>query len=113
MWDAVGSITIGMLLVVVAVLVGTEVKALLVGQSAQPQVVAAMRSHLEAQPEVARVFNLLTQQLGGEVMVAVKAQMTPQASDVALVEAINRVERALRAAFPEVRWIFFEPDLQD
>jgi cation diffusion facilitator family transporter len=113
MWDAVGSITIGVLLVVVAVLVGTEVKALLVGQSAQPQVVAAMRSHLEAQPEVARVFNLLTQQLGGEVMVAVKAQMTPQTSDVALVEAINRVERALRAAFPEVRWIFFEPDLQD
>ncbi len=113
MWDAVGSITIGVLLVVVAVLVGTEVKALLVGQSAQPQVVAAMRSHLEAQPDVAKVFNLLTQQLGGEVMVAVKAQMTPQASDVALVEAINRVERALRTAFPEVRWIFFEPDLQD
>lgn len=113
MWDAVGSITIGVLLVIVAILVGTEVKALLVGQSAQPDVVAAIRSHLEAQPDVAKVFNLLTQQLGSEVMLAVKAQMSPQASDVALVNSINRVEKSLRDAFPELRWIFFEPDVRD
>lgn len=113
MWDAIGSIAIGVLLVIVAVLVGVEVKALLVGQSAQPQVLAAMRDHLEAQPEVRRVFNLLTQQLGGEIMLAVKAQMAPQASDMALVEAINRVEKGLRDAFPQLRWIFFEPDLRD
>ncbi len=113
MWDAVGSIAIGVLLVVVAVLVGVEVKALLVGQSATPQTIVAMRAHLEAQPEVGKVFNLLTQQLGGEIMLAVKAQMAPQASDVALVEAINRVERGVKEAFPQVRWIFFEPDLRD
>ncbi|RQP22110.1 cation diffusion facilitator family transporter [Piscinibacter terrae] len=113
MWDAVGSIAIGVLLVVVAVLVGVEVKALLVGQSATPQRIAQMRAHLEAQPEVNKVFNLLTQQLGGEIMLAVKAQMAPQPSDVALVEAINRVEKGLREHFPDVRWIFFEPDLRD
>lgn len=113
MWDAVGSIAIGVLLVVVAVLVGVEVKALLVGQSATPQRIAQMRTHLEAQPEVSKVFNLLTQQLGGEIMLAVKAQMAPQPSDVALVEAINRVEKGLKAQFPDVRWIFFEPDVRD
>ena len=113
MWDAVGSIAIGVLLVIVAMLVGVEVKALLVGQSAEPQVVVAMRQHLQAQPEVAQIYNLLTQQLGGEVMVAVKACMTSQASDIALVEAINRVERGLREAFPQIRWIFFEPDIRD
>jgi len=113
MWDAVGSICIGVLLVVVAILVGIEVKSLLVGQSAEPTVLAAMRGHLAAQPEVAEVYNLLTQQLGNEVMVAVKARMQPQPSDVALVEAINRVEAGLRTAFPSVRWIFFEPDLRD
>jgi len=112
-WDAIGSITIGVLLIIVAILVGTEVKALLVGQSAQPDVVAAMRTHLEAQPDVAKVFNLLTQQLGSEVMLAVKAQMSPQTSDVALVDSINRVEKGLRDAFPELRWIFFEPDVRD
>ena len=113
MWDAVGSIAIGVLLVGVALLVGVEVKALLVGQSAEPQVLARLRAHLEAQPEVAQVYNLLTQQLGSEIMVAVKARMQTTGSEVALIEAINRVERGLREQFAEVRWIFFEPDLRD
>ena len=113
MWDAVGSICIGVLLVFVALLVGVEVKALLVGQSAEPQVLARMRAHLEAQPEVAQLYNLLTQQLGGEVMVAVKARMHATGTEAGLIEAINRVERGLRAEFSEVRWVFFEPDLQD
>jgi cation diffusion facilitator family transporter len=113
MWDAIGSISIGVLLILVAVLVGIEVKALLVGQSAEPQVLAAMRTHLEAQPQVAQVYNLITQQLGSDVMVAVKARMHPAPSDVALIEAINAVELGLRAAFPQARWVFFEPDLRD
>jgi cation diffusion facilitator family transporter len=112
-WDAMGSIAIGMLLIVVAILVGTEVKALLVGQSAEPHLLETMRAHLKAQPEVLELYNLLTQQLGSEIMVAVKARMAPQPSDVALIEAINRVERSLRTAFPAVRWIFFEPDIAD
>jgi cation diffusion facilitator family transporter len=112
-WDAVGSICIGVLLVLVALLVGTEVKALLLGQSAEPQVLARMRSHLLAQPQVEHVYSLITQQLGGEIMVAVKARMRPLGTDVALIEAINAVERSVRQAFPSVRWLFFEPDLHD
>jgi cation diffusion facilitator family transporter len=113
MWDAVGSIAIGVLLVIVAILVGVEVKALLVGQSAEPRVLVALRDHLQAHPDVAQLYNLLTQQLGSEIMVAVKARMKPQPSDVGLVEAINRVEKSMRHAFPDIRWIFFEPDLHD
>ena len=113
MWDAMGSISIGVLLVLVAVLVGVEVKALLVGQSAEPQLLARLREHLQAQPQVAQLYNMITQQLGSDIMVAVKARMHPLGSDVALVEAINQVERGLRAAFPQVRWVFFEPDLKD
>lgn len=112
-WDAVGSIGVGVLLVAVAVLVGVEVKALLVGQSAEPQVVERMRSQLEGRPEIVRVYSLLTQQLGGDVMVAVKAQLRPAASDTALIDAINRVEQAFRVEFPKVRWMFFEPDNRD
>jgi cation diffusion facilitator family transporter len=113
MWDAVGSISIGVLLVLVAILVGIEVKALLVGQSAEPQLLARMRTHIEAQPHVAQVYSLITQQLGNEIMVAVKARMQPLGSDVALVDAINATEREFRAAFPKVRWMFFEPDLKE
>jgi cation diffusion facilitator family transporter len=113
MWDAIGSIGIGVLLVMVAVLVGIEVKALLIGQSAEPQVLKRIRAHIEARPEVAQVYSLITQQLGSEIMVAVKARMQPLGSDVALIEAINAVEASLRAEFAQVRWIFFEPDLAD
>ena len=112
-WDAIGSISIGVLLILVAVLIGIEVKSLLIGQSAEPQVQAALRAHLEAQPQVAQVYNVITQQLGSDLMVAVKARMHPMASDVALIEAINEVERNMRAAFTQARWVFFEPDLRD
>jgi cation diffusion facilitator family transporter len=112
-WDAFGSICIGVLLVLVALLVGIEVKSLLVGQSAEPRMQRRLHAHIGAQPEVVQIYSLITQQLGSEIMVAVKARMQPAASDVALIESINRVERGLRAAFPQVRWIFFEPDHAD
>ena len=111
-WDALGSIAIGVLLLVVAVLIGTEVKALLIGQSAEPEMLAKMKKHLSEAPEIIELYNLLTQQLGSEIMVAVKARVQPQGSEVALIEAINRVEAGFRAAFPQVRWMFFEPDVE-
>jgi divalent metal cation (Fe/Co/Zn/Cd) transporter len=113
MWDAVGSISIGVLLVTVAILVGIEVKALLVGQSADPEILARLRAHLEGQPQVDQVYSLITQQLGSDLMVAVKARMRPLGTDVALIAAINDTERSMRSAFPQVRWLFFEPDLAD
>jgi cation diffusion facilitator family transporter len=113
MWDALGSIAIGVLLVLVAVLVGKEVASMLVGQSADPLVVQAMQEHLDRQPEVQRVLNLITQQLGPDVMVAVKAVMKPQGGEREMVDAVNRVERSLRQAFPQLRWCFFEPDHSD
>jgi len=113
MWDAAGSICIGALLVIVAVVVGVEIKALLIGQSVEGRVLERMREHIAAHDEVETVYNLLTQQLGRDVMVAVKARMRPASTGLALVEAINRVEQSFRAAFPQVQWLFFEPDVRD
>ena len=112
-WDAIGSIVIGGLLVVVALFIAIEIKALLVGRSADPEVVRALRAHLQAQPEIAQVYNVLTQQLGAEVMLSVKARLHAQGSETSLIEAINRIERGLRERFPALRWVFFEPDLRD
>ena len=112
-WDAAGSICIGALLVLVAVLVGVEIKSLLIGQGVENRVLEGMRAHLAQQPEVDAVLNLITQQMGGDVMVAVKAKMRAAPSAQALVEAVNRVERTFRASFPQVRWLFFEPDMAD
>ena len=112
-WDAAGSICIGALLVLVALLVAIEIKGLLIGQSVEGQVLERMRAHLAGHEDVETVYNLLTQQLGLEVMVAVKAKMRANGSALALVAAINRVEQSFRAAFPEVKWLFFEPDVAD
>jgi len=112
-FDAIGTLAIGVLLIVIAVFVAVEVKALLVGQSADTAVNAAIREFLDGRPEIARVFNLITLQLGSEIMVAVKAQMRGNLSDRGVVEAINAVEAAMKQRFPEIRWSFFEPDITD
>ncbi|HEY7872043.1 MAG TPA: cation diffusion facilitator family transporter [Rudaea sp.] len=112
-YDAAGSIAIGFLLCVVAVFVAREVASLLVGQSAEPVLHAALAEFVRAQPEVERLFNLITLQLGPDLMVATKAQMRGELSGAELIDAINRVEAAMRAQFPEIRWSFFEPDVAD
>ncbi|MBW8849910.1 MAG: cation diffusion facilitator family transporter [Xanthomonadales bacterium] len=109
-WDAIGTLAIGLLLVVVAVFVAVEVKALLIGQSMDPEREQEVRAFIAARPEVAGVISLITLQLGNDVMLSVQAEMTPADSADALIEAINRVERAVKQRFPEVRWSFFEPD---
>jgi hypothetical protein len=55
----------------------------------------------------------LTLQLGVDVMVAAKVKMRPCGGEEALLRAINRCEAELRQAYPQVRWCFFEPDLED
>lgn len=110
-WDAVGTIAIGVLLVVVAVFVAIEVKAMLIGQSVEPAREQEIRQFIEDRPEVGYVISLITLQLGNDVMVSVQAEMREDQSAIALVEQINDVERALKERFPEVRWSFFEPDL--
>jgi cation diffusion facilitator family transporter len=113
LWDAAGSISIGVLLILVALLVGVEVKALLIGQSVEGRVLEQMRAHLGGDSEVEQIYKLLTQQFGRDVMVAVKAKMRPADSAPALIAAINRVEQRFRVAFPQVQWLFFEPDDTD
>jgi cation diffusion facilitator family transporter len=112
MWDALGSISIGVVLVVVAIGIAIQIKGLLIGQSAEPELEARMRTRLESNEGVERVHRMITMQLGATLMVAVKAQMRARSAKE-LVDAINRAERELRAEFPEIQWLFFEPDIAD
>ncbi len=113
MYDAIGTVAIGALLVVVAILLAIEVKALLIGQGVEPPRRAELLAFLEARPEVSKVLNLITLQMGPDVMVAVKALMAPTADARGLIEAINTVEHAMKVQFDDVRWSFFEPDFTD
>lgn len=112
-YDAYGTLAIGVLLVVVAVLVAIEVKALLIGQSADPSETVRMKAFVSKHPMVDHLLNLLTLQMGNDIVVAVKAEMVRQPNDLELIHAINEVEDGFRKEFPGVRWLFFEPDIDD
>ena len=73
----------------------------------------AISSFLEEQAEIKNVFNLITLQLGSDVMVAVKAEMQDFQNQREMIEAINRCEHRLKESFPQIVWSFFEPDLHD
>lgn len=112
-FDAIGTVSIGLVLILIAAAVGIEVKSLLIGESADPETVASIRAFLSQRAEVGEVFSLITLQLGTDLMVSAKVQMKEMGTAAGLIDDINRVEAALKISFPQVRWIFFEPDLKD
>src|SRR6266478_5298152 len=111
-WDALGSMAIGVVLIVVAIGIAVQIKGLLIGRSAEPETEARLREFLERRGEVEEIYKMITMQLGTSLMVAVKARMKA-ATAADLVAAIIRTEAAVRAEFPEVQWLFFEPDVAD
>jgi cation diffusion facilitator family transporter len=112
-YDAVGSICIGAVLIVVSAFVATRIKSLIVGRSAEPDVRAAIAEVLASDDNVVRVFNTLTLQFGPRVMLAAKVQMRPGTSIEQAVDDINALERRLRERVPQIGWCFVEPDDED
>jgi cation diffusion facilitator family transporter len=114
-WDAVGSLAIGGVLVLVALFLAVEVKALLVGESADARVEAAVREIAASDPNIVGVVNLISIQQGpGQVMVALKLRMKPGlATGGELCAVINAFEERLSEKVPEVKWTFVEPDVRE
>ena len=109
-YDAIGTVLIGGLLIIIAFLLAIEVKALLIGQGVEVHMQERMKAFLRSRPEIDHLYNILTMQLGHDAMVAIKARMKRTGSEAGLIKAINQVERDFRVAFPSTKWLFFEPD---
>ena len=109
LYDAAGSIIIGVLLVVVAVAIGAQTKSLLIGESASPRVRRDIKAFLGAWPGIAAMREFITLQHGEDVFVAAKAEIEGTPSIREIEAAIAACEAGLKAAFPEVRWVFLEP----
>jgi cation diffusion facilitator family transporter len=110
-WDAIGTLGIGIILVLVAIFLAVKVKSLLVGESADPVIDDAVHEAVRKNPEFAKVLEIITLQQGpGEVVVAMKAEFYPHLSVPEVCDAINRFETDLRKLRPEAKWIFVEPD---
>jgi divalent metal cation (Fe/Co/Zn/Cd) transporter len=112
-FDAIGSIGIGVLLIFVSLFLGIKIKSLLIGQSSDDETRASILKVLQARPEVDRILNLITLQLGSQVMVAIKAKMKEVDSAGQLIDNINTCESELKKEFSAIRWVFFEPDNKD
>lgn len=110
MFDAVGTVFIGLLMITISVSVMREVKAMITGESVGAEKEAEIKAFLNSQPEIEKVINLITIQWGSDVMVATKAQMKPAGSEEQMVKNISEVEERLQAKFG-VKWSFFEPDI--
>ncbi|HPW27341.1 MAG TPA: cation diffusion facilitator family transporter, partial [Tenuifilaceae bacterium] len=95
-YDAAGSIGIGILLVIVSCFLAVKVKGLLIGQSVDDETSNKIRKLIESRPEVEKIFNLITIQLGPQVMVAVKAKMKATDNINQLISNVNACEEALR-----------------
>ncbi len=111
-YDAIGSIGIGVLLIIVAIFIAIEIKALLVGQGVDKHVLENYKDFLNSQNSVEEIYSVLTLQMGEDVMVAIKARMIIYPSNADLIDAINGCESNMKESFPEIQWIFFEPDHQ-
>lgn len=112
-WDAAGSMVIGALLVLIALFVAVRIKSLLIGRSADPEIVAAIEREIGADPAIHELLNALTVQVGPQLMLAAKLRMQPGLSIDEACTAINSLEVRLKRAIPEIGWCFMEPDLRD
>jgi len=113
-WDALGSLAIGLVLVAVAIFLAREVKALLVGEAAEPQLLETIEKCAAEDRRILKVLRTLTVQQGpGEIVVALKLQFQPDLTTATLVGAINEFEQRLQTQCPEVKWSFVEPDDTD
>ena len=112
MWDGVGTIAIGLLLVLVAVILGIETKSLLVGEGASPDDNAKILAALNNHPQVEAVIHMKTLYLGpDELLVAAKIAVPKATKAAEVAAAIDAIEADVRAAVPVARVIYLEPDI--
>ena len=111
-WDAAGSLAIGALLVGIAIVLAVEMTSLLVGEAASPEMVAQIRSILADHAGVSRVIALRTAHAGpDDVVVNAKLEFDAELTAPGVAAVVNELEVALRAAVPQARTIFIEPDV--
>jgi len=111
-FDALGSLAIGVLLIVIAATLMVEMKGLLIGEGADPAVVASIRQALLSDPRLLRVIHLRTEHLGpDDLLVAAKIELPPELPMEEVAKVIDAAEARVRSEVPIARMIFLEPDV--
>jgi cation diffusion facilitator family transporter len=111
-FDAVGSVSIGLLLAAIAFTLVVEMKSLLIGEAASPVMIASIRHAMESADSVRKVIHMRTEHLGpDELLVGAKLEFDTDLDFRQLAAAIDTVEASVREAVPEARVIYVEPDI--
>jgi cation diffusion facilitator family transporter len=111
-WDGIGTLAIGILLGVIAILLAIEMKGLLIGESARPGEYQKIRKAMIASPNVVEVIHLRTQHFGpDQLLVGAKIVFEAKLTFAQLADAINEVERRVREVVPIARPMYIEPDI--
>ena len=113
LYDAFGSICIGVVLIVVSVFLTLRVRSLLVGRSADPIIQDAIARIIADDDHIEKVFNTITMQLGPDTLLAAKIKLKSGIDIDTAIADINRLERHLKAEIPKLKWCFIEPDVED
>lgn len=112
-WDAAGTACIGVLLVLIAITLAIETKSLLLGEAAQEDKRDLIAQAVLAGDSAHEVINMRTLHVGpDEILVAIKLGVTPTESAQEVAAAIDAAESRIRAAVPEAKFVFIEPDIR-
>ena len=111
-WDAIGTLGIGVLLAVVAVVLSIEMRSLLLGESASPEVVDKIKRAITEAPDGCNLIHLRTEHIGPEeLLVTAKVEFPQDLTMRELAVEIDKVEGRIRDAAPEASIVYLEPDI--
>ncbi|GGZ26547.1 cation diffusion facilitator family transporter [Streptomyces nitrosporeus] len=111
-WDGIGTLCIGILLIAIAIVLAAETKSLLLGEAAGIEDVEKIKNSVVDGDTVTRVIHMRTLHLGPEeLLVAAKIAVRHDESASEIADAINAAEARIRAAVPIARVIYLEPDI--
>ena len=113
-WDGIGTLSIGILLIAIAIVLTIEMRSLLLGEAATPAAHASLVAALSSTAGIERVIDLRSQHFGPEeLLVAGKVQITGTMSVAAATDVVDAAEAAMREAVPTATRIYLEPDVFD
>lgn len=112
-YDAIGSMCIGVILIIISVFLTMRMRSLLVGRSADPMIQEAINSIIKQDQAIEEVYNAITLQLGPDTLLAAKIRMRSGLQIDEAVRRINELERRLKKEIPDLKWSFIEPDTLD
>ena len=112
-YDAIGSICIGVILLVISAFIAWRIRALIVGRSADPEIQREIDAIIAEHEAIEQVFNTITVQFGPDTMLAAKIKLAEDVPIGTAVAEINALERKLKSRIPGLKWLFIEPDVMD